>query len=170
MKNLMLVPAFVFLVGYAYAQTEEKRDPLRPTNTEVNENAAKGQEISNMGTTLEGGKDKGVSISGAARRSTLNRERATRGAENSEAGRERAERGAENATSEVERAAIGAESAERSRAASNQVRPTTQTRPEVPATARPNVTVPQSRPNAPVVRPTRPVPTRPNPPTVRPGG
>jgi hypothetical protein len=156
MKKLILIPAFVFLVGYAYAQTEEKRDPQRPTNTEVNENVEKGQEISNMGTTLEGGKDKGVSISGAARRSTLNRERASRRAENSETGRERA--------------AIGAESAERSRATSNQVRPTTQTRPEVPAAARPNITVPQSRPNAPVVRPNRPVPTRPKPPTVRPGG
>lgn len=170
MKKLILIPAFVMAVGLAYAQTEEKKDPVRPVNTEINENAAKGQEISNMGTTLEGGKEKGLGISSAARRSTLIRERAAKGAENSEAGRERAAMGAENAAAGRERANMGAENAERGRGISNQMRPASQVRPEVPAQARPNVTVPQSRPNAPVVRPNVPAPNRPTPPAGRPGG
>ncbi|MGY6742900.1 MAG: hypothetical protein ACXIUQ_09215 [Cecembia sp.] len=167
MKKLMLIPAFVFFTGYSYAQTEDKKDPVRPVNTEINENAAKGKEISNMATTLEGGKEKGMSISGAARRSTLMRERASGGAENATAGRERAATGAENAAAGRERAALGAENAQRGRGNSNQMRP------EVPAQARPNIAVPQSRPNAPVVRPNTPAPNRPKPaipPAGRPGG
>jgi len=170
MKKFILIPVIVFFVGFSHAQTEEKKDPVRPTNTEMNENSAKGQEISNMGTTLEGGKEKGMSISSAARRSTLMRERAAKGEENAEAGRERAAMGADNAASGRERATMGAENAERGRGISNQMRPASQMRPEVPAQARPNVTVPQSRPNAPVVRPNTPAPNRPTPPAGRPGG
>ncbi len=170
MKKLIIIPAFVMFVGLAYAQSGEKKDPVRPVNTEINENAAKGQEISNVATTTEGGKEKGMSISSAARRSTLMRERAAKGAENAEAGGERAAMGAENAAAGRDRAAMGAENGERGRAVSNQMRPGSQGRPEVPAQARPNVTVPQSRPNAPVIRPNVPVPNRPTPPRGRPSG
>ncbi|WP_304517563.1 hypothetical protein [Cecembia rubra] len=170
MKKLILITAMIVWTGISYAQTEEVKDPAKPVNSQINENAAKGQEISNMGTTLEGGKEKGMSISSAARRSTLMRERAAKGAENSAAGRERSGMGAENAAAGRERAAMGAENAEKGRSMSNQVRPSSQMRPEVPAQARPNVTVPQSRPNAPVVRPNSPAPNRPTPPAGRPTG
>lgn len=167
MKKLFLITSMIVWTGLSYAQNEEKKDPVKPVNTEINENAAKGKEISNMATTSEGGKEKGMGISSAARRSTLMRDRAAKGAENSEAGRERAEMGAENAAAGKERASMGAENG---RSVSNQGRPGNQIRPEVPSQARPNVTVPQSRPNAPVVRPNKPTPNRPTPPAGRPGG
>lgn len=171
MKRLLFIPAFVLTVGFSYAQSEQKKDPVRPINTEVNENASKGKEISNLATTTEGGKEKGMSISSAARRNTLMRERAAaKGAENSDAGKERAGLGAENAAAGRERAAMGAENAERGRNVSNQARAGAQMKPEVPAQARPNVTVPQSRPNAPVTRPNTPAPNRPNTPPGRPNG
>jgi hypothetical protein len=164
MKKLFLITSMIVWTGISYAQTEEKKDPIKPVNTEINENAAKGQEISNMATTTEGAKEKGIGISSAARRSTLMRDRAAKGAENSEAGRERAEMGAENAAAGRDKASMGADNSGKGRSVSNQVRP------GVPAQARPNVTVPQSRPNAPIVRPNKPAPNRPTPPAGKPGG
>lgn len=170
MKNLLLVFALLVWTTSTQAQAEEKNGSVKAANTQMNENAAKGQEISNLATTTEGGKEKGMSISSAARRSTMMRERAEMAAENSEAGRGRAEMGAENSAAGRERAAMGAGNAERGRGLNDQPRPNSTVRPELPSQARPNVNIPQSRPNVPVGRPNTPAPNRPTPPGGRPAG
>ncbi|SIS53951.1 hypothetical protein [Belliella pelovolcani] len=157
MKTTAIILSIFLFVGLAKAQTEEKVE-TKPTKTELPEKAEKGSDISEMATTLEGGKEKGLSISSAARRSSLLRERAARGAENAEAGKERAEMGAANS--------------EKGKEISNKAR-TGQMRPDRPANgARPNITVPQARPNLPIVRPGKPAtpPGRPATPPGRPGG
>ncbi|SNS33347.1 hypothetical protein SAMN06295967_107128 [Belliella buryatensis] len=157
MKTTAIILSFFFIIGLANAQSEKKVE-TKPTKTELPEKAEKGSEISEMATTIEGGKEKGLSISSAARRSTLMRERATKGAENAETGRERAEMGATNS--------------EKGKEISNQAR-AGQMRPDKPVNgARPNITVPQARPNLPIVRPGKPEKPsgRPATPPGRPGG
>jgi hypothetical protein len=160
MKKTILI-ALTFFFGVAgMAQTEEKKDvKVQRVEKELPEQAAKGAEISKMATTLEGGKEKGVSISSAARKSSMGRN--TVGAENAEKANDRATLGAANAEKGIEIS----ENA-KSRANAPVERPT-------PQNGRPTV-VPANRPNTPVVRPNTPVnpnrpstptPTRPNPPS-----
>ncbi len=152
MKTLAIICFFSLTIGLANAQSEEKA-VNKPTKTELPEKSEKGSNISEMATTIEGGKEKGISISSAARRSTLIRERAAIGAEKSEAGKERAAMGPENAVK------------------GNEISEQARTRGINSSAVRPNITVPQARPNLPVVRPTKPeVPVRPTNPPGRPGG
>lgn len=168
MRNLLLITAMLVWTVSLQAQTEENANPVAPVNAQINENASKGQEIRNLATTTEGGKEKGMSISSAARRSSLTNERAQLGAENVEA--RRSEMGASNSERGRERAAMGASNAERGRGIANQARPNSQVRPEIPSHARPNVNIPPARPNVPAGRPNTPAPNRPTPPAGRPAG
>jgi hypothetical protein len=162
MKKITLVTLLLLFGVVAIAQTEEKKEvKVTAIERELPENAEKGTEISKMATTTEGGKEKGLSISSAARRNSMVRERNTAGAENSEKGKERATLGAENA----ERAREIPENA-KSRMNAPEGRPAPQNgRPTVVPAARP--TAPVVRPNAPVTpnRPVTPTPNRPTPPT-----
>ncbi|MFD2034229.1 hypothetical protein ACFSKL_05465 [Belliella marina] len=158
MKNLAILLLLSVCASFSYAQSTEP-EKTKPTSTELPEKAEKGAEISQMATTIEGGKEKGISISSAARKSSLLRQRAELGNANSEAGKERA--------------ALGEANAEKGKEISNQARTGGDVRPALPAQAtRPTITVPQARPNPPVVRPTTPErPARPvTPPGGRPGG
>jgi hypothetical protein len=162
MKKITLVTLILLFGVVAIAQTEEKKEvKVTAIERELPENAEKGAEISKMATTTEGGKEKGISISSAARRNSMVRERNTAGAENSEKGKERATLGAENA----ERGREIPENA-KSRMNAPEARPAPQNgRPTVVPAARP--TAPVVRPNAPVTpnRPVTPSPNRPTPPT-----
>lgn len=155
MKKLAFILILMSIVSLGYTQEIEK--PL--VNQPATEKAAKGQEISGMAKTMEGGKEKGISISSAASRKAMVRERAMLGAENAAPGRERAATGAENTTKGRENAA--------------QMRQRSHMPANASPSARPNVNVPQARPNAPVVRPNGPgqggPANRPNTPG-RPGG
>ena len=173
MKKTTLFILLLLFGFVAKAQTEEKKEVKVPAiEKELPEKAEKGVEISKMATTTEGGKEKGLSISSAARRNSLVRERNTAGADNSEKGRERANLGAQNA----ERNRELPENA-KSRMNTPEGRPAPQNgRPTVVPAARP--TAPVVRPNTPVTpsRPVRPLPNRPTPPkrptppSVNPGG
>lgn len=168
MKKISLIALMLFFGFAGMAQTEEMKEVKVPAvERDRPAEAEKGAEISKMATTVEGGKEKGVSISSAARRSSMVRNNP--GADNAEKARERAALGADNA----EKGKEISENA-RNRANAPAERPT-------PQNGRPAV-VPASRPNAPVVRPNTPVrpttpapnrpspPTRPTPPAGNPGG
>jgi hypothetical protein len=130
------------------AQSNEKEIGKKSEQVNVVQEKAEGSSGS--------GKEKGLSVSSAARRSTLMRERANSGNApgNSEYGKERAASRADNAN--------------RGNGQGNNGKPDGVGKPELPPQARPSINVPQSRPNAPVVRPNRPAPQRPNTPSGRP--
>ncbi|EOZ93236.1 hypothetical protein A33Q_3826 [Indibacter alkaliphilus LW1] len=141
-----LIMVFVVWAGIAYGQTTEKE-----TANKVEQNKTPEK----VNQDPQAGRERGLSISGAARKSTLNRERgnnanSSRG--NSDFGKERSAERANNGNNPGR--ATG--------------RPEGVGKPQGPPQARPNVNVPQSRPNAPVVRPNRPTPQRPNNPPGRP--
>lgn len=146
MKMLMIMVLCLW-TSVVLAQTNEQESAKKPdqirTVQEANEAAA------------ESGKERGISISSAARRSTLMKERA-----NSNASRGNAEIGKDNPSNRGNNGNRGN--------SGNANRPANAGKPELPAQARPSVNVPQSRPNAPVVRPNRPAPNRPNTPPRRP--
>jgi hypothetical protein len=98
MKKLGLLFAFFLVAGLVTAQTEESQE-VEVAKAELPEAAAKGAEISELAKSLEGGKEKGKTISSAARKSTVQNEQgakgpgnATKGIEASEAGKARSQR------------------------------------------------------------------------------
>lgn len=154
MKSLTFLIFFSFLAGFGFSQSTEK-EKTKPTKTELPQKA----ETSEMTTTVESGKAKGVSISSAARKSTLLREKAGKKGTNIEKGNEKAN--------------LGAANAEKGKEISNQAKSKANIKPNIPGQAtRPNITVPNARPTPPVVRPTKPEkPTKPvTPPGGKPGG
>jgi len=147
MKSLTFLLFFTLLASYSLAQSTEK-EKAKPTKTELPEKVGKGSETSQTTTTVEAKKEKGISISSAARKSTLLREKAV--------GRS-------------DKANLGSANAEKGREISNQAKSKANNKPIVPGQAtRPNITVPTARPTPPVVRPTKPNP--PGKPVTPPGG
>ena len=94
MKKLSLVFALFLAAGIVSAQTEEVK-PLE-AKTELPQEASKGVKISEMATTLEGGKDKGTAISSAARRNSMKNAKAEKRAEKAERGTEASQKGKAN--------------------------------------------------------------------------
>lgn len=154
MKSLTFLLLFSLLASNSFAQSTEK-EKTKPAKTEQPEKADKGAEISQKETKVEEGKEKGISISSAARKSTLLREKAEKRAGNTEAGNKRAK--------------LGAGNAQRGKEISNQAKSKANNRPNIPGqVTRPNITVPRARPTPPVVRPTKP--DKPGKPVTPPGG
>ena len=154
MKKLTILFFFILLASFSFAQSTEK-EKVKPTKTELPEKSEKGTEISQMATTVEGGKEKGISISSAARKSTLLRDKAEKTENNSE--------------SRNERANLGSTNADNGKEISNQAKLRAVNRPNIPGqVTRPNITVPRARPTPPVVRPTKP--DKPGKPVTPPGG
>lgn len=156
-KILLLFLAFTIAMEVNAQETRPTERKVPVIERENPESAQHGRQVSNMAKTKEGGREKGISISSAARRSSLpnpgNVNREERSREKYNERQSRPER-----PTDVPREA--------------QV-----TRPERPVSPtpaqRPSTQVPNARPTPPVVRPTRPVPTRPlepTRPTIRPGG
>ncbi len=147
MKLFMIIVLMLWAIS-AQAQGNEKETGKKPEQVTVVQEKVKG--------SSKGGSDKGLSVSSAARRSTLMRERVntSNSPGNSEVGKERAASGPENVN--------------RGNGPGNNGKPDGVGKPELPPQARPSINVPQSRPNAPVVRPNRPAPQRPNTPPGRP--
>ncbi|AFL83402.1 hypothetical protein Belba_0750 [Belliella baltica DSM 15883] len=154
MKSLTFLLLFFLIAGVTFSQSTEK-EKTKPTKTELPEKAEKGVEISQKATSTEGGKEKGISISSAARKSTLIREKAEKKGNSSEPANEKAK--------------LGAGNAERGKEISNQAKSRTNNKLNIPGQiTRPNITVPRARPTPPVVRPSRP--DKPGKPVTPPGG
>lgn len=151
MKSLTFLLFFTLLASYSLAQSTEK-EKAKPTKTELPEKVEKGSETSQTTTTVEAKKEKGISISSAARKSTLLREKAVGRSDKAN-----------------EKSNLGSVNAEKGREISNQAKSKANNKPIVPGQAtRPNITVPTARPTPPVVRPTKPTP--PGKPVTPPGG
>jgi len=130
MKKLMILTfAILGFTGISIAQTESEGTP--------SPNAARGQQIQSIANSTEGGREKGKTISSAARRSGIANENAAKGIEKSGKGKERA--------------ALGAENAEAGKTRAQQMRPE-----GAGKGSRPNVQVPAAQPNTPVGKPNTP--------------
>jgi hypothetical protein len=132
-KVLILTFALLVYVGTGFAQTE--------TEVPAPEKANKGQEISSLAKSLEGGPEKGKAISSAARRSGVMSDKSGKASEKMDKAAEKAN----------ERAALGAENAEAGKARAHQMRPE-----GAGKGSRPHVQVPPAQPNTPVGRPVTP--------------
>lgn len=132
------------MVGVAFAQSREKKEVKIPiVEQEVPEEASKGGEISKMATTQDGGTKKGISISSAARKSSLMNGRAVK----------------------------GGEMAEKGEGKSQNAQTMKGIPPENPAQrGRPAIVVPPAKPTPPVVRPNGPARNTPKPPAGPPSG
>ncbi|MFC4870362.1 hypothetical protein [Negadavirga shengliensis] len=156
MSKTILLFMLLFSTTLAFGQAEKKPQKEIPVVEKTHPEAAQtGAGISNMGTTQEGGKQKGISISSAARRRSLVNTKAGSVSEGAERGRANGQTGAEVSNN------------------ARNIRPSQSGRPSNPG--RPGITVPSARPTPPVVRPNKPRPNRPGPgnvpnPPGKPGG
>lgn len=144
MKKINLITALLLLAGVAFAQSEEKKGVKIPiVEQEVLKEASKGGEISEMAVKQEGGKEKGISISSAARKSSLMNGRAVKGGAMSEKGEGK----------------------------SNNAQSMKGVQPGKPnQTGKPETVVPPAKPTPPVVRPNGPAQNTPKRPAGPPNG
>lgn len=152
MNKTILLFMLLFSTSLVFGQSGEKPENQIPVVEKANPEGT-GADISTMGTTQQGGKQKGISISSAARRRSLVNRSAGNISEKEEKGSATPGSGASNNA--------------------RSIRPSQPGKPEHPG--RPGVTVPPARPTPPVVRPNNPRPNKPGPgnvptPPGRPGG
>jgi hypothetical protein len=142
MKTLLLVTFLFFSTVSLVAQTQGGKDPKIPVIERKSDPVAGNTPSS---ATPAGPRQRGVSISSAARRSSLQNPPA------------------QGANGHVETTG----NAKQGKSIANQMRQNRIERPN--AGNRPNLRVPAARPSVPVVRPNRPLPNRPIRPIRRPG-
>lgn len=131
MGKLFLIFVFTLFAGFAFAQTPEKKVvPQKQQSTQA------------------GDKSKGIGVSSAARKSSLNRVPTAAGKKNPENRPDGSKPNPGNSKGEIKGSQPGSPNMHK----------------------RPNVRVPQARPNSPVIRPNGPPGNRPSMPRQKPPG